>query len=182
VNTFFADIDDAIEMIRSGKLSQAEIALAVSYLAETHKSPAISLKTGISATNVRHLVRLARKLDPEVLEKLHLKAISPSIARALAALPADQQREQARRVSLVGTSVHSLRAQLAGRPDLAKAKRDADDHYEQLARYMSDRTGLAISIEPDPKQRNAGELRIKFTDLQDFDVIVDRLRVDLSEL
>lgn len=188
MQTFFIDGDDALEQIRSGKLSHAEIALAIDVLAKDNKSSVISEQTGISATNVRHYLRLARKLDREVLERLHSKAISPSIARALAGLPPPEQRDQARRITLIGTSVHSLRAQIAGKPDLAKAKQESDSHYRRLSEYLGERTGLAISIDPDSKATNAGTLKIKFTDAQDFDVIVSRLRdvagrkLDMSEL
>ncbi len=59
--------------------------------------------------------------------------------------------------------------------------RKTRDYFEKLEMNMSEQSGLMLSIKPNPQIRNSGEVVLQYTDLDDFDLICERLNMDLSQ-
>lgn len=134
------------------------------------KTAVIAKRIGMADYQVRHHVRVARKLVPAVMHLLEQEKISLSLARAIASLPEAQQEGAARTAVAKSTSVSRFRAEACNNTD----KRLVVD-LERLANEYSERSGLNIQIKPDKENNKSGTWIIRYHSLDDFDVLTQRL-------
>ncbi len=167
--------------LAEGDHSHAQIADTLLMLRENgYKTSRLQSITGYPDYKIRHYLRLAKKLNPSVMTLLHEAKIKFSLARAIASLPPDQQEEETRKILMLGTSVHRFRAKLNNNEFYLDRK--TRDYFEKLEMNMSEQSGLMLSIKPNPRIRNSGEVVLQYTDLDGFDLICERLNMDLSQL
>jgi len=168
-------------LITSGELSHAEIADTLQYLRENKYSPSmLQSLTGFKDYKVRHYLRVSKKLAGPVKELLHKKSITFSLARAIASLSPEEQEEEARKAIMVGTSVHRFRNKLSGEETFCD--KDTERYLERVAVIIAEQTGFMVSLSQEKGNKQAGSITLRYTDLEDFDSICSRLRIDLSEL
>jgi ParB-like chromosome segregation protein Spo0J len=158
--------------------NEAERAFIYQKLRLEHKlkSPAISKKLGFRDAQVRHYIRVADKLCDQVMLMLSKGAISFSHARSIASLPLNDQETTARDVIFHKETVVALRKKLS-----SKDGEESNFEIEKLAEIISQKTGLEVNIVMDGKVNNSGRVELRFHDLNGFDSITHRLRVNLDE-
>lgn len=174
------DTEHAERLFGAGGLSHAEKADTLRFLREEGYSPTQLRKlTGLKDYTIRHYLRISKKLEPSVKDLLHKNRISFSMARAIASLPAEKQDNEARKAIMSGTSVQRLRGKLFGNDTFTDEK--TQHHFERLASYISEQTGLSVTIVPDKDNKHAGVMHFRYTDMRDFDAMCERLKVNLDE-
>lgn len=173
----------AVADIRSGSLSHAEKALAIAAISKARScsSAALASELEMRSYTVRQYKLIGTKLADELLCQLHDGLITFSMARTLAALDAETQVEKAGTFKALGFSVKKARDNLAER-SIDVGRKELTRFYEQLAMKISDQIGIPTKVVPSRTLSQGGEVRLIFTDYQDFDLIMDRLRVRLEEL
>lgn len=171
---------EAEAIVRSSN-SHVAIAEALLYLKLQGLPPAeLESISGLRDYTIRHYLRIAQKLSPNVKRLLHTNKLTFSMARTIASLPADKQEEEARRALHTGTSVHKLRARLSGSD--AYSDDESARYFARLADTIAIQSGLNVSIVPQKGNHQAGTLSLRYTDLREFDAICAKLGIDLSEL
>lgn len=133
------------------------------------KTAVIAKRLDIADYQVRHFVRVARRLVPEVMQLLDNDKISMSLARAIASLPDAQQENAARNALAKRTSVSRFRAEVFVNSD----QRLVTD-LERLADTYSEQSGFALQIKPDRDNSNSGSWIIRYHSLDDFDELTRR--------
>lgn len=131
---------------------------------------AIARQSGLADYHIRHLARLHHKLNAEVRALFLQGKLSFSMARAIAGLPNKQQENVARRTIAKGISVQSLRMSLSENQD-KNLVRD----LERLSEQASALSGLDITIIADKNNSHAGSWVIRYSDLDMFDTIVEKI-------
>ena len=180
-NTLFTDSEEAIEALEAGALDVIERSEAIAFVMdEGVSSSKLSKLLGMKDYKLRHEARVGKKLIPEVKEFVRKRRLSFAHARVIASFNDDEQEKVARDAIMRRSSVRSLEALRKGYDD--RLDRETEKYFERLATFLSDHTGQVISIKPNKKNKNAGEITIKYFDLTGFDSACDRLGVDLSEL
>ena len=141
----------------------------------THQ--AVSEAVGRSRASVSNLLRLL-ELTPEVREHIHNGALEMGHARALAALPADQQNAVAARVVARGLSVRAteslVRKALEGDAEQTPRQREPDPDIRRLQDDLADRLGASVSIQQG--RQGKGKLVIQYSSLDELDGIIERIR------
>ena len=183
------DVDDRqatamalIENIQREDLSPLEEAGALKRLLEqyaiTHEELADTI--GRSRTAVTNLLRLLN-LAPGVQEILDAGELEMGHARALLALPAEEQTAAARRVVAQGLSVRQTEAlvkRLLSAVD-SPAHPDRDPDTARLERTVSERLGAPVSIIAQSKGR--GRLVVRYSSLDELDGILARMGAKLEQ-
>jgi hypothetical protein len=168
-----------VRVLDETTISHAQYADTLRALREADIPPFVLCKaTGFTESQIRHYIRVSRRLISEVKYLLHTNKIKFSLAKALASLPPDQQEETARQAIMNRISVHEFR-------DKAKSTPRGLDHrtveyFKRLEQTIADQTGIVIEIIPDSDNKNAGYVKMRYADLGDFDNICDRLRVTIE--
>lgn len=171
----------AEEMLRSKELSHAQIADTLLFLRKSGYAPAKLMDImDCKDYTIRYYTGISKNLIDPVKALLHSEKLTFSHARAIAPLPPREQEEAARSALMHHTSVHAMRNKLKGRNE--SLDDDSAKYFERLADKLGQQTGLMLSIKPDTKNKHAGTMVLRYTDLRDFDAICSRLRVDLTEL
>lgn len=129
----------------------------------------IAKYTQLTAPQIRHYHRVARKLHPDVMQLLDEGKISFSLARALASLAPSKQERAARDALARGISVATFRSKLKDNDDYALRR-----ELERLSQHCSDMSGLDIHIKADKNNAKAGYWMIRYSDLDMFDSIVNK--------
>lgn len=172
---------EAESIIRSSDSSHAAIAEALLYLKLQGLPPAeMENISGLRGYTIRHYLRIAQKLTPNVKRMLHTNKLNFSMARTIASLPEDKQEEEARKALSAGTSVSKLRAKLNG--DNMYSDEETARYFARLSETIAQQTGLNVMIVPQKGNTRAGTLSLRYTDLREFDAICAKLQVNLSEL
>lgn len=170
---------DLARVLEEATISHAQYADTLRALREADIPPSALCKaTGFTESQIRHYCLVSRKLIPEVKELLHTNKIKYSLAKAIAALPRAEQEEKARQAIMRRTSVHQFRDTVKSTP--RKLDERTLEYFKQLEQTMGDQTGIVLEIIPDPDNKNAGYVKMRYADLGDFDNICDRLRVTIE--
>ena len=144
----------------------------------THDTAAKAV--GRSRSAVSNLLRL-NALAPPVQEYVLAGAIEMGHARALLALPIEQQSGAAARVVDASLSVRETERMVHGLLNPAKraARRKGKPAYDadtaRLENDLSERLGAVVHIEPG--RQGAGRLVIRYSTLEQFEGIVERLGI-----
>ena len=168
-----------IENIQREDLNPLEEAVALRRLVEefgmTHQ--AVSEAVGRSRAAVSNLLRLL-DLSPEVRERVQNGELEMGHARALAALPLDQQNVVAARVVAKALSVRAtealVRKALAGEQQQAKKQPPLDPDVRRLQDDLADRLGASVTIQQG--RQGKGKLVIQYGSLDELDGIIERIR------
>ncbi len=133
----------------------------------------LAAELGLPDYEVRHLVRLVRRLHPEVRAKLELQDLSFGHARTLARLNADDQPEMMANLFRFSWSVRQLEAQVRSTitGDPLKEEPDAAD-FHRFAEAISQRIGHPVKITPEPGSGKGGTLTLRYADLDDLDALL----------
>lgn len=134
------------------------------------KTHIITKESRIPSAQIRHYYRVAKKLQPSVMDLLEARKISFSLARAIASLPEKNQERAARDALAKRTSVASFRSKLKGNDDQALLR-----ELERLSQQCSEVSGLDIQIKPDKNNAKAGHWVIRYSDLDMFDCVANKL-------
>ncbi len=178
--TNFLDQEDALEFMKARKGNIIEQSEAVAYLADTGmKSNDLAKELGIKHYTLRHMARVGKRLTEDVKELVIKSRLSFSHAREVAGFDPSEQSNTAREAIRKRKSVRDLEADRRGYDKRLDEK--AKKYFERLANIMSERTSLDVSIEPDGDDKNAGYVKLRYSDLARFDAIADRLGVDVSD-
>ncbi|WP_439641682.1 ParB/RepB/Spo0J family partition protein [Nevskia sp.] len=174
------DLDEAearvlglIENLQRESLSPIETAEGLRKLGDAHAltHEAIGLRIGKSRAYVTNFLRLLA-LCPQVQTLLDDGAISLGHAKVLAGLAVSQQLRWADVCVRERLSVRALERRLAGNGHLAAAPAKPDD-WQKLAGRLSDHLGYPTVFKPG--SGGAGELRVKFHDLDELDGLLARI-------
>lgn len=168
-----------IENIQREDLNPLEEATTLRRLIDefgmTHQ--AVSEAVGRSRAAVSNLLRLL-DLSPEVRERVHNGELEMGHARALAALPADQQNAVAARVVARGLSVRAteslVRKALQGEKTSSPARPEPDPDIRRLQDDLADRLGASVTIQQG--RQGKGKLVIQYSSLDELDGIIERIR------
>lgn len=167
-----------IENIQRENLNPLEEAAGVQRLIDefgmTHEQAANAIGRSRSATT--NLLRLLQLAEP-VQEQLVAGDLDMGHARALLSLPKGDQIALANRVVAQGLTVRDTE-KLVARGGLAeqgsRARVEPSRDLARLEEELSDLVGAPVSIAANP--RGAGKLTVKFTDLDQLDGLIARLR------
>ena len=166
-----------IENIQREDLNPLEEALAMQRFADefklTHQQVADAVgKSRVAVTNLMRLLGL----HEEVKRSLAHGDLDMGHARALLALPQEQQLAASRQVVEKGLSVRQtealVRQLLAEKPDAAP--RAQDPNVRKLQEDLSERLGAAVQI--DCNARGKGRLVISYNSLDELDGILAHIR------
>ena len=168
-----------IENIQREDLNPLEEAVALRRLVEefgmTHQ--AVSEAVGRSRAAVSNLLRLL-ELSPEVRERVQNGELEMGHARALAALPLDQQNTVAARVVAKSLSVRAtealVRKALEGEQQHQKKQPPLDPDVRRLQDNLADRLGASVTIQQG--RQGKGKLVIQYGSLDELDGIIERIR------
>jgi ParB family chromosome partitioning protein len=163
-----------IENLQRESLSPMETAEGLRKLGDAHAltHEAIGSRIGKSRAYVTNFLRLLA-LCPSVQAMLDEGTISLGHAKVLAGLAVDRQQRWADACVRERLSVRALERRLAsgGSPGAAAAVRP--DDWQKLAARLSDHLGYPAAFRPGSK--GAGELRVKFHDLDELDGLLARI-------
>jgi hypothetical protein len=134
------------------------------------KTKVIEKATGIKDYQIRHYLRVELKLCPTVKTFFQKGSVTYSHAKVLASMAPEQQEKTARQIIAKGTSVHQLSASIN-----ANANVRLNSDLEKLADQYSAISGLDIKIKADREDGKAGVWSIRYTDLDMFDTIVEKI-------
>jgi ParB family transcriptional regulator, chromosome partitioning protein len=164
-----------IENLQRESLTPMETAAGLRQLSEvfslTHEQ--MGERIGKSREYVTNYLRLLNLAAP-VQTLINEGHLSMGHARALAALPLDQQNHWAAVAVDQALSVRALerRVSAAGRVQALPGKPKASD-WHALERRLSDQLGYPVTLVADKKGR--GELKVKFHSLDELDGILARI-------
>jgi len=171
-----------IENIQREDLNPIEEAKGLARLIDefglTHEAAAKAV--GRSRSAVSNLLRLTA-LAPSVQEYVLAGSLEMGHARALLALPVEQQSGTAARICDGGLSVRETERLVQGllNPARRAARRKNKPAYDadtaRLENELADALGAVVHIEPG--RQGAGRLVIRYSTLEQFEGIVERLGI-----
>lgn len=178
-----------IENLQREDLNAVDEAKALKQLADQfdYTTEQVAEKIGKSRSYVANMLRLI-ELAPPVMHMLAEGKISAGHARALLTLSAEDQEEQARKISALGLSVRQtekLVGELQGRGGVKSrvdkvgkavtktADEDKDLNTIALEREVSNVLGMTVTI--DMVSQQEGALTISFKTLDQLDEVLHRL-------
>lgn len=175
------DLDDGealvlglIENLQRESLSPIETAEGLRKLGDAHglTHEALGLRIGKSRAYVTNFLRLLA-LSPPVQALLDEGAISLGHAKVLAGLPLDRQLRWAEACVRDGLSVRALEARITSGHEAPSPAPTRVDDWDRLANRLSDHLGYPAHFKPGA--RGAGELRVRFHDLDELDGLLARI-------
>lgn len=139
----------------------------------------ISLRTGKERTSIGHFLRLL-KLPESVQNLLEKGSLSFGHAKAILALPSHEEMERAAQLALSGClSVRGTEIYVQNRLNPAnKKKKEArpetavDPNVREVQEELQRALGLKVTIED---KRGRGRVIIEYSELEDFDTILEQL-------
>ncbi len=168
------------ETLAHASISHAQMADTLHYLRKQNMSvQVLSGITHLSLSQIRHYCRLSKKLSPAVKQLLHVGKISLSLAKAIASVALERQEACARDAIMKGVSVHKFRDKEKVLP-LGLDTR-TQKYFEQIEHRLSEQTGIVLEVLPEHNNKHAGIIKMRYSDLKDFDHICDRLQVKLDD-
>ena len=174
-----ATSDDQAFIGLENPLSPAEKADHIAYLiSKGYRSSAIAKRIQIPDYEVRKLARISSKLTGKVMQLLHTNNITLGHARVIAGMPIVDQEEIAFKVITKKISVRALEDYKRG--SSKRLDTETTHYYQQLSEKASEIVGHPLTISPSITNKNAGVISIKYSDLNSFDSIFDRLGITLD--
>lgn len=170
-----------IENLQREDLNPLERAAAYQEILErlTYTPEVLAARLGESRANVVNYVRLL-KLAPEVQELVRRGELAMGQARAIAGV-SDPQRQLAiaRLAVRRNLAVRQVEALCKETPDGAQPQRGRADagaakHLDEVAETLSRGLGLRVRLVPG-KRKNSGRIIIGYDNLEQFDLISERL-------
>jgi hypothetical protein len=177
------DMDEGLDLLKHGHttLSPAQLVDLCAFLRDCGvRARELARILDCPVYQISHHVRIGYRLHPEIKQLLHRGLLSLGHCRAIARLPGDRQVFAARTAIARKQSVRDLEKAL-GNTD-SRLSQDDLQYYRNLGERIGEVIGHPVSIRPDPADRHAGSITIRYTDSAMFDAICDRLQVDLQDL
>ncbi len=138
---------------------------------------ALARERGLPAYKVRHLVRIARKLDADTVAFCRRNPrLSYGHARVLAGLNMPSQIDAARTTVAKGWSVRQLEQYARGESEVADSS-----YYERLSESLSEQLGRPLSIVPDKDSPTAGTLSFRYFSADDFETVCLQIGLSFDE-
>jgi len=172
-----------IENLQREDLAPLERATAYQHLIDNAGATveALATRLGESRANVVNYLRLL-KLDREVQDMLSAGELAMGQARAIAGISNPQRQLALARLAVRrNLSVRQVE-RLAKEPSEhqeppARASRAIDAHFSDLEQAMSKALGLHVSLHPG-KRKNSGRVVIRYSSLEEFDRIAEKIGGD----
>ena len=142
----------------------------------THEAAADAV--GKSRSSVTNLLRLLL-LSDFVKEKLNAKEIDMGHARALVSLAPDQQNMICQKIIQENLSVRKVEDLINDNLNGKKTKKTLDQKQsnkdlKNLEKELSEKLGYTVSI--DNKVNNSGQIKIKYRNLDELDILIKSLK------
>lgn len=173
------DVDEALAWLGDPQCGTARKISAAAWLTQEEglDSKEMARRSRLSASTLRHIRRLADRLSPAALEKLSSARQSVSLAHAkvIATLPGPAQLSVLERCIAGRWSVRRLEAAVSNRGQSDQA------HYDHLSEVVSLQLGHPVTVTARSKP-GTGRVVFEYNSLEEFDALMTRIKVDLSEL
>ena len=142
----------------------------------THEAAADAV--GKSRSSVTNLLRLLL-LSDFVKEKLNAKEIDMGHARALVSLAPDQQNMICQKIIQENLSVRKVEDLINDNLNGKKTKKpqvqkESNKDLKNLEKELSEKLGYTVSI--DNKVNNSGQIKIKYRNLDELDILIKSLK------
>ncbi len=143
----------------------------------THEAAADAV--GKSRSSVTNLLRLLL-LSDFVKEKLNAKEIDMGHARALLSLAPDQQNMICQKIIQENLSVRKVEDLINDNLNGKKTKKpqvqkESNKDLRNLEKELSEKLGYTVSI--DNKVNNSGQIKIKYSNLDELDILIKSLKL-----
>ena len=184
INDRTASIIALIENMQRVDLSAIEEAEGIKKMIDefgmTHEEASDAV--GKSRSAVSNLLRLIQLTD-FVKDKLNLGDIDMGHARALISLSADQQNMVCQKIINEKLSVRKVEELIQSGITKVNNKKISKDNnknndIEILQKEFSDKLGFPVTIEN--KNNNSGLIKIKYRNLDELDILLDKLKLNQS--
>ena len=181
INDRSASIISLIENMQREDLTAIEEAEGIQKMiyefGMTHE--AASDAVGKSRSSVTNLLRLLL-LSDFVKEKLNAGNIDMGHARALLSLPPDQQNMICQKIIQENLSVRKVESLINENLNVKKSKKpigkiEFTNDLKNLEKELSEQLGYIVSI--DHKPNNSGQIKIKYRNLDELDVLLKNLKL-----
>lgn len=142
----------------------------------THEAAADAV--GKSRSSVTNLLRLLL-LSDFVKEKLNAKEIDMGHARALLSLAPDQQNMICQKIIQENLSVRKVEDLINDNLSEKKTKKildqkESNEDLKNLEKELSEKLGYTVTI--DNKVNNSGQIKIKYRNLDELDILIKSLK------
>ena len=184
INDRTASIIALIENMQRVDLSAIEEAEGIKKMIDefgmTHEEASDAV--GKSRSAVSNLLRLLQLTD-FVKDKLNLGDIDMGHARALISLSADQQNMVCQKIINEKLSVRKVEELIQSGITKVNNKKTSKDNnknndIEILQKEFSDKLGFPVTI--DNKNNNSGLIKIKYRNLDELDILLNKLKLNQS--
>ena len=181
INDRSASIISLIENMQREDLTAIEEAEGIQKMiyefGMTHEAAADAV--GKSRSSVTNLLRLLL-LSDFVKEKLNAGNIDMGHARALLSLPPDQQNMFCQKIIQENLSVRKVESLINENLNVKKSKKpigkiEFTNDLKNLEKELSEQLGYIVSI--DHKPNNSGQIKIKYRNLDELDVLLKNLKL-----
>ena len=181
INDRSASIISLIENMQREDLTAIEDAEGIQKMiyefGMTHEAAADAV--GKSRSSVTNLLRLLL-LSDFVKEKLNAGNIDMGHARALLSLPPDQQNMICQKIIQENLSVRKVESLINENLNVKKSKKpigkiEFTNDLKNLEKELSEQLGYIVSI--DHKPNNSGQIKIKYRNLDELDVLLKNLKL-----
>lgn len=181
INDRSASIISLIENMQREDLTAIEEAEGIQKMiyefGMTHEAAADAV--GKSRSSVTNLLRLLL-LSDFVKEKLNAGNIDMGHARALLSLPPDQQNMICQKIIQENLSVRKVESLINENLNVKKSKKpigkiESTNDLKNLEKELSEQLGYIVSI--DHKPNNSGQIKIKYRNLDELDVLLKNLKL-----
>ncbi|MDA1034898.1 MAG: ParB/RepB/Spo0J family partition protein [Proteobacteria bacterium] len=181
INDRSASIISLIENMQREDLTAIEEAEGIQKMiyefGMTHEAAADAV--GKSRSSVTNLLRLLL-LSDFVKEKLNAGNIDMGHARALLSLPPDQQNMICQKIIQENLSVRKVESLINENLNVKKSKKpigkiEFTNDLKNLEKELSEQLGYIVSI--DHKPNNSGQIKIKYRNLDELDVLLKNLKL-----
>jgi ParB family transcriptional regulator, chromosome partitioning protein len=181
INDRSASIISLIENMQREDLTAIEEAEGIQKMiyefGMTHEAAADAV--GKSRSSVTNLLRLLL-LSDFVKEKLNAGNIDMGHARALLSLPPDQQNMICQKIIQENLSVRKVESLINENINVKKSKKpigkiEFTNDLKNLEKELSEQLGYIVSI--DHKPNNSGQIKIKYRNLDELDVLLKNLKL-----
>lgn len=181
INDRSASIISLIENMQREDLTAIEEAEGIQKMiyefGMTHEAAADAV--GKSRSSVTNLLRLLL-LSDFVKEKLNAGNIDMGHARALLSLPPDQQNMICQKIIQENLSVRKVESLINENLNGKKSKKpigkiESTNDLKNLEKELSEKLGYIVSI--DHKPNNSGQIKIKYRNLDELDVLLKNLKL-----
>ncbi len=174
---------EALDILKGAKKNDAspmQMVASVAYLTEDQLTDKdIAKRTLLSPSSIRHMRRVASKLNPALFHHLHNGHLKFAHAKAIASTDNGDQKNLAERCMAGNWSVPKLQKIIN-----SSGEHDDEDKartYQQLSETIEVQLGFPVAVKPEGRSDNKGAIVLKYNSLEEFDSICDRLQVNPNQ-